>query len=127
METINQLRPVQINDLTHIKNIQKLSVDDEECLDELRRVLEKHNRLSKFGITLLHKHFDLNPDELLVESCDTNNKTLTAKPIKITDLKENRDGLIETIWRFDGINGKSCQRYCPVDSKGNHYGYKEHD
>lgn len=120
-----QLQSTQINDLKHIDEIQSISPDDHACLEEIREVLAKYGLLSKFGVTLLHKHFDLEDNEILLETCDNLNRTLTARPVKI--IGNTSPNLVETVWRFDGITGKSCSRYCPTTPTGKHYGYSEHD
>lgn len=41
----------------------QLNSEGAACLAELREVLGKHDRLNRFGITLIHKHFELSEDE----------------------------------------------------------------
>ncbi|MCC3450109.1 MAG: hypothetical protein JGK04_22160 [Microcoleus sp. PH2017_39_LGB_O_B] len=129
MKTLDSIQPLQLNELLNIDEIDPISEQDEACLDEIRLVLEKHGRLSKFGIALLHNHFLLEEDEVLVEYCDTEKRILTSKPTKRQELA-NKD-TIETLWKFDlasngGQKNKYCVKECPRDTNGRHYGYKEH-
>jgi hypothetical protein len=128
MLTTESLHALQMNSLPDINDVEPLSVKDETCLAEVRSVLEKHHRLSRFGIVLLHKHFAVGEEELLVETCDFENRTLYTKPVNRKDVNMAR--LTETIWRFDtgpGEPDRGCVLVCPLDAQGNrHNGYKEH-
>ncbi|MFD0935605.1 hypothetical protein [Methylobacterium trifolii] len=44
---------------------------------EIKKVLEKHGKVERFGVNLLHKHFDLEDTEVLVESSDKRSRTTT--------------------------------------------------
>jgi hypothetical protein len=41
---------------------------DRAVMDEVREVLAKHGALGRFGLTLLHSHFEVAHDEVLAES-----------------------------------------------------------
>ena len=71
MRSIQSMSAEEFNALPHIDDIDPLNVGDHKCMEELRDVLEKHGKLSRFGITLLHRHFDLSDGEILVEYTDT--------------------------------------------------------
>ena len=79
-----------------INVIEPVSSPDEECIAELRAVLKRHGRLHRFGISLLHTHFDMTDDEILLETCDDERRTLTIRPVKRSELEE--DDLIFTNW-----------------------------
>jgi hypothetical protein len=115
---------LQFNELPNISEVETMSVHDYECLSAIRTVLQNYGCISRFGVTLLHNHFHLAEDEILVESCDTNARTLISRPRKISELDFNR--LIETVWRWDKRLKNACEQVCPTDEKGNHYGYKDH-
>ena len=85
--------------LRDISEVNAMSLQDEACVQEIVDVLKKYNALGRFGVTLLHKHFDIAEDELFVESCDVSTRTLTIKPFKKSEL----DGLNfkATSWRLD--------------------------
>ena len=86
-----------INDLTHFDDLEPLSEKDIECFDEIRRILKKYDTLDRFGITLLHKHFDLNDNEMLVEELDANTRTMHISPRKPEE--ENLE-FFQTAWRL---------------------------
>ncbi|NES80688.1 MAG: hypothetical protein F6K10_04395 [Moorea sp. SIO2B7] len=127
-DILDRLQPLQFNTLPDINNIDSISTEDKACLEELKSVLIKHNLVSKFGIALLHNHFHLEDDEVLLEYCDKEKRQLISKPVKTYNLASQ--DVIETLWRFnenDIIGGAWCKKYCPRDAKGKHYGYKEHE
>ena len=101
------------------EDCRPLDDDDQEVLDDIRRVLERHGCLDRFGVTLLHRHFDLGPDELLVETVDETERTLTIRP-QVFDA--GREVGTATSWRFvEGIARPTSRLECfPVkDSRGN--------
>lgn len=85
--------------LPDISQVKPVSSEDEACLAEIREVLQKHNCLSRFGISLLHEHFDIRDDEMLVEVCDVENRKLISSPMKRSAIAGAR--AIETNWRYD--------------------------
>lgn len=85
--------------LPDITEVAPMSENDKPCLNEIMSVLKKHNALGRFGLTLLHQHFDIAEDEILCESVDVAGKTQTIRPIKKTELA-NFD-YTETSWRMD--------------------------
>lgn len=115
------MRPMTWNDLPSIHAVSKPDKTDEHCLEEIRTVLKKHGKTSRFGITLLHQHFKLRKDELLVEHCDSKRRVLTTKPMKGRKLIAKK--YLPTVWRFDGAKAQGCS-YCPM--YGNqHAGHKD--
>lgn len=98
--------------LPDIDDVEPFDSDDQSCLDEIRNVLERHGRLERFGITLLHEHFEVADDEVLVETIDIENRTLTCRPMKRSDVGES----VQTMWRLDGPRGEQrCERQCQQD------------
>jgi hypothetical protein len=110
-------------DLQDIDEVEPLSESDSDCIEELRKVLEKHGRLKRFGITLLHKHFDVANNEVLVESCNSRTRTLTMQPVTKSDDSIRRS--VETSWRLDIQDATSrcntvCLTQCNYDREGRH-------
>jgi hypothetical protein len=70
------------------------------CLNELQSVIEKYDLTRKFGVALLHKHFEIGEDEVLLETNDPVNRSLNSEPVKINEAEKK--GYATTIWRFDG-------------------------
>jgi hypothetical protein len=59
--------PLSYEALPHLHDTPDLDDGDEACLAEVRDVLGRHGKPSRFAIHLAHKHFDLAPDEVLIE------------------------------------------------------------
>lgn len=85
--------------LPDITDVRELSAEDTPLMQELHEVLQRHNALRRFGITLLHQHFTLADDEVLVESTNRATRVQTIEPVKIVEVR-NLD-TIETSWRLD--------------------------
>jgi hypothetical protein len=115
-------QPMTWNGLSNINQVTPFGTSNDECLNEIRLVLEKHGRTDRFGVALLHRHFEMVDDEILVENVDVAERTLVTKPVKSGEVMQER--LKPTVWRFDGGRRFACA-YCPTDAKGGHHGYKE--
>lgn len=72
---------------------------DKTLFQDLRKVLEAHDAVDRFGVTLLHNHFEIESDEQMIETHDEQTRTLTLKPYRSLELKEG-EVLQETNWRF---------------------------
>lgn len=132
----NDLVTVQVNNFPHINNVIPISEIDTALLDEIGEVLVKYQATERFGITLLHKHFEMEEDEVLLEHCDETNRTLIASPIKSSELENIQ--IIETVWVYNGPKPgpkptpkpkppvRQCKRFCPVDGWGKHQAYSDH-
>lgn len=72
---------------------------DDLCLAEIVEVLDRYGRLGRFRITLVEAPFPVSNEEVLLESCDPANRTVTLRPVTKGDL----DGLdyVTTGWRLD--------------------------
>jgi hypothetical protein len=92
------LQPMQWASTKDIQEVEPISDKDSEVLRQLREVLLKNNAIDRFGVTLIHKHFDLRENEHLVEFTDIANRRLTIQPVS------EGDGIntIETSWKFSG-------------------------
>ena len=77
---------LQFAHLPDISAVGPITAEDLDCMREIADVLKRRDRLSRFGLTLLHSHFPVGEDEMLVESCDTQARTLTVRPVKKTEL-----------------------------------------
>jgi hypothetical protein len=64
------IRPLQWSRLKDLRDVAPLDAADLACLAELRAVLARHGRLERFAVHLLHKHFELRDDEVLLETSD---------------------------------------------------------
>ncbi len=88
-----------MNTLPDISEAQPLNKNDKPLVDEIVSVLKKHNALDRFGLTLLHQHFTVAEDEVLVESVDTEARLQSIRPLKKIELGELN--YTETSWRLD--------------------------
>lgn len=73
-----------------------------------------------FGIMLVHKHFDVSEDEVIMEFTDVDARVQTTKPIKKNELLGSS---IETSWLLqDGPPNKmlACLGNCWMNAAGNH-------
>jgi hypothetical protein len=111
---IAPMTALQWTNIAHIKDIGNISSEDHECLEEIRGVLARHNRLNKFGIALLHHHFDLHDTEVLVESVDPYGRTLSSAPVARSKIDWAK--VMETLWRF-GPNVGEVQAMVGCDTR----------
>ena len=97
--------------LDNIDDVDPLGDDDRRVMDEVKAILEKHGALERFGLTLLHSHFDLAPDEILVETVDVSKRTLKVQPVPAGEVRPS--DLVATSWRLDGPGYQPlCGTYC---------------
>jgi hypothetical protein len=100
---------------------------DSSLFLELREVLIRHGAIDRFGITLLHKHFEIREDETLVESVDAEGRTLTIHPEPINENeKDEGQGGVATSWRFTANSNEPLERlvcYPLKDRDGNIVGH----
>ena len=103
------LAPMQWAPIQELQYVEPLNDDDSECLKELSEVLAKHGKLDRFALHLVHKHFDLDDDEIMCEYTDSENRTLTMIPKKKTEIP----GHVETTWMLNGTGTlTSCIYAC---------------
>ena len=106
------LAVVERASLPDISEVEPFGPADQACFDEVRSVLERHGALSRFGLTLLHQHFEVAEDEVLVERIDVENRTLQTQPLK----RETVGASIQTSWRLDDpVLGQRCESQCQPD------------
>lgn len=65
--------------LPDIEEVSPLSERDEACFREIKEILRQHDSLRRFGLCLLHEHFQTSDDEILVEVCDPETRTLISR------------------------------------------------
>lgn len=107
--------------LEHIDDVAPFDpARDQPLFDEIRAVLERHDALDRFGLTLLHTHFAVGPQERLREVCDPEARTLLVRPEPIE--APAGETAIATNWRFlparMGVT-QACYADCLV-SNGKH-------
>ncbi|OIJ84766.1 hypothetical protein [Streptomyces colonosanans] len=82
--------------LPRFEEAEGLGPQDAEFVRDLVAVLERHGNLNRFGLCLLHDHFPLAADEVLVETNDP-----TARALHTHVEKADRTRHIKASqWRF---------------------------
>ncbi|WP_330337959.1 hypothetical protein [Streptomyces sp. NBC_00557] len=84
------------NPLPSFEEAEGLGPQDAEFVKDLVAVLEKHGNLNRFGLCLLHDHFPLAADEVLVETNDPRARTLHAHVEKADATRHAK----ASQWRF---------------------------
>lgn len=110
------LETVQWSSLLDVDEVDPVGSDDHKVLKEIQKILKNNGALNRFGICLLHRHFDVNEGEIAVEYTDTENRIST---VKVEPVKEIIDkSYLQTMWRFsDQPNSITvCVRRCSYNS-----------
>jgi hypothetical protein len=115
-----QIHSMAWNRLDHIADVQPIGDSDAACLAEVRDVLEKHGALSRFGIALLHSHFDLADDEMLLETTDLDKREHLVRPVSRSWLESEGIQAQTTIVGFDE-SGFHQNCGCNPRSTGHHH------
>ncbi|MFI9249487.1 hypothetical protein [Streptomyces sp. NPDC053069] len=84
------------NSLPRFEEAEGLGPQDAEFVKDLVAVLAKHGNLNRFGLCLLHDHFPLAADEVLVETNDPEARTLHAHVEKADRTRHAK----ASQWRF---------------------------
>jgi hypothetical protein len=116
------VQPLQWLTLQDINEVRPIDGSDAACLLEIRDVLEKHGALDRFGVSLLHSHFDVADYEMMLETTNVANREHWVRPVKKADLVAR--GLVAqtTILRFDK-EGYSQNCGCATDKDGHTGGH----
>jgi hypothetical protein len=113
------------NDLKDIEEVTPVGESDLSCLADVRDVLKRYGMQDRFGVALLHKHFELQPGEMLVEQTDKSARTLTISAMTPADVPAT----VGTIFRLDDGDGLDvflgCMQYCGRDVQGNHNSFHQ--
>lgn len=109
------VRPMHWSSLPDIDDVAPISEKDMTVLAEIREVLLRHDCIDRFGVNLLHSHFDIAEDEVLVEYTDADSRRLVSKVERIADL-EGVSKKIATQWTFDRAHPRAvCDTFCRWD------------
>jgi hypothetical protein len=84
MTTQIQVQAMQWGNIPYMggPDLEVFSEKDAECFKDIRDVLLKHGALKRFGMFLIHKHFEVAEDEELTECTDHAARELTIIPVK---------------------------------------------
>ncbi len=108
--------PTQWNHLPDISDTQPLTDKERDCLDAIRDVLDRFGCLDRFGVNLLHKHFEMADDEILVEQVDEAGRRLVTKPVRVALVQAEMPTAYETQWHWQrnpkGEVAQVCNKRC---------------
>lgn len=115
-----QVSAMQWSDLSHIADVKPIGDDDADCLNEIKDVLEKYGCLDRFGVALLHNHFELSSDEILLETTDVDTREQYLRPVKQSWMEENGVTAQTTVVVFDE-QGYHRRCGCNPRASGHHH------
>jgi len=84
-----------------LHDCEPLNEQDLACMNEMRAVLAKHGKLERFALHLIHKHFDIAEDEVLVEYSDATRREQFFRVEKADS--ETARHAIPTTWTLQQI------------------------
>jgi hypothetical protein len=119
---MNQLivESMQWNSLKHIADVSPIGDADAACLEEVRGVLAKHGQLARFGISLLHSHFAVKDDEILMETTDMKKREHWVRPVKKAELLAQGITAQSTVIGFDETGYRQVCG-CDPRASGHHH------
>ena len=111
---------MQWNSLRHIADVDPIGDRDAACLEEVRGVLMKHGQVERLGLCLLHSHFDVAGDEILLETTNVERREHWVRPVKKAELEAAGITAQSTVIGFDA---KGHRQICGCDprSTGHHH------
>lgn len=93
------VKPMQWIQIKDLHECDPLGASDIECMKDVRAALEKHGKLDRFALHLIHKHFVIDDDEILVEYSDANSREQFFRVEKIDSCDAKAS--IPTTWTLD--------------------------
>lgn len=111
------LNALQWSSLEYIDDVRPIDDSDAACLEEIRLVLAKYGNLNRLGIALLHSHFQLADDEMMLETTNVGQREHWVRPVKKSYLEQAGLEPQTTILRFDE-SGYSQNCGCGRDKDG---------
>jgi hypothetical protein len=107
-----------------VGEVRPIGDDDYAILSEIRDVLIKHNAINRFGINLIHRHFDLNQDEVIFETTDVPKRPQHMEVRPASEMADY-ENVLETQWVFDTTRSVVCVGYCDYNRGHKHYHSKK--
>lgn len=89
METTFDVSMSRSDRMPSFDEAEPLGPGDEAFLRDVAAVLAKHNNLQRFGLCLLHEHFPLAEDEIMLETHDTDARTFSLSATRVSELGED--------------------------------------
>ena len=101
--------------MPNVDDVEPRNAKDEILFQEVRAVLERHGTLHRFGLTLNHRHFDLQPGEIIFESTDVEGRRQVIEPRRAAEVLDGAQ-VLETQWVFDRLKSTVfCVGFCNYD------------
>jgi len=111
--TANMIIAREHQGLAHIDEVEPFDAErDQPLFDEIKQVLSRHGALHRFGVVLLHKHFDVCEQERMVEVSDGSSRSLIIRPTR--ELPKEGETYVQTNWRFD-LDDPTASQLCFAD------------
>ncbi|MFC4274568.1 hypothetical protein [Achromobacter aloeverae] len=95
------LRPMQWARIQDLHDCEPVSEADLVCMRDVRAALARHGKLDRFALHLVHKHFDMGADEVLVEYSDAGTREQYFK-VERADSETAREAQ-PTTWMLDKL------------------------
>ena len=116
------IQPMQWARTKDLHDCSPIAEDDLTCMEEVRSVLARHNKLDRFALHLIHKHFDLADDEILVEYSDP---TVREQFFRVEKAEsETAANAIPTTWTLEKLQ-PSARCVCAYRPGHGHLGRHE--
>ncbi len=84
--------------LPRFDELQGLDDTDRACMGEIREVLRKYGKIERFGLQFLHRHFDVGPEEILVERSDPDARSMVLQVLRRNEIKNEEH--VDTAWHL---------------------------
>ncbi|HCL4135296.1 TPA: hypothetical protein N2C61_006461 [Pseudomonas aeruginosa] len=101
--------------LPDVEDVVPRSAADEVIFQEIRAVLERHGALDRFGLMLNHRHFDLQPGEVIFETTDVESRRQIIEPRAAQDVLGS-GRVLETQWMFGRGDTLFCVGFCDYNN-----------
>lgn len=76
------------NVMPSFEEAMPLGPGDEDFVRDMVAVLAKHDNLKRFGLCLLHEHFPLDDDEIMMETHDTDARTFSSRVVRKSEVED---------------------------------------
>lgn len=123
MTSAVQIQPMQWASIPYMgdADLEVFTDEDAACFKDIRDVLMKHNALHRFGMFLIHQHFEIADDEEMMECTDHDGRTLTIVPRKKSAI--DRSVTVPTNWVFTTSEEVAIACCTCARNENGHQGY----
>lgn len=115
-----QLTPTSWSEFPDVDEVRPIDETDYAILNEIKDVLLKHNAINRFGVNLIHRHFELQKDEIIFETTDVEKRSQRIEVCPSSIIVDNKR-VLETQWVFNGGSAVVCVGYCDYNQGHKHY------